>query len=86
MEVLRFGLLGLGIGALYALASQGLLVIYRGSGVLNFAQGAIGMVGAYLYWEMTDEARPTERRPPGSSRSGRARSSVWPPICWSCAS
>jgi len=52
MEFLRFGLLGLGIGALYALASQGLLVIYRGSGVLNFSQGAIGMVGAYLYWEM----------------------------------
>ena len=55
MEVLRFALLGLGIGALYALASQGLLVIYRGSGVLNFAQGAIGMVGAYLYWEMKVE-------------------------------
>ncbi|MEO5901450.1 MAG: hypothetical protein ABIR68_15175, partial [Ilumatobacteraceae bacterium] len=52
MDVLRFALFGLGIGALYALASQGLLVIYRGSGVLNFAQGAIGMVGAYLYWEM----------------------------------
>jgi sulfate-transporting ATPase len=52
MEVLRFALLGLGLGALYALASQGLLVIYRGSGVLNFAHGAIGMVGAYLYWEM----------------------------------
>jgi len=55
MEVLRFALLGLGLGALYALASQGLLVIYRGSGVLNFSQGAIGMVGAYLYWEMTHE-------------------------------
>jgi branched-subunit amino acid ABC-type transport system permease component len=55
MDVVRFALLGLGIGALYALASQGLLVIYRGSGVLNFSQGAIGMVGAYLYWEMTHE-------------------------------
>ena len=52
MDLLRFGLLGLGLGALYALASQGLLVIYRGSGVLNFAQGAIGMVGAYVFWEM----------------------------------
>ena len=52
MDLLRFALLGLGLGALYALASQGLLVIYRGSGVLNFAQGAIGMVGAYVFWEM----------------------------------
>lgn len=51
-EVIRFGLLGLGIGALYALASQGLIVIYRGAGVLNFALGAIGMVGAYVEWEI----------------------------------
>jgi len=34
------------------LASQGLMVIYRGSGVLNFAHGAIGMVGAYIHWEV----------------------------------
>ena len=52
MEVLRFALLGLGLGALYSLASQGLMVIYRGSGVLSFAHGAIGMVGAYIEWEV----------------------------------
>lgn len=51
-EVLRFALLGLGLGALYSLASQGLMVIYRGSGVLNFAHGAIGMVGAYTAYEV----------------------------------
>jgi ABC-type branched-subunit amino acid transport system ATPase component/branched-subunit amino acid ABC-type transport system permease component len=52
-EAIRFALLGLGTGALYALAAQGLIVIYRGSGVLNFAQGAIGMAGAYLDWWLT---------------------------------
>lgn len=51
-EMIRFALLGLGIGALYALASQGLIVIYRGSGILNFAHGAIGMTGAYVEWEL----------------------------------
>jgi sulfate-transporting ATPase len=51
-EVVRFALLGLGLGALYSLASQGLIVVYRGSGVLNFAHGAIGMVGAYIEWEV----------------------------------
>src|SRR5262249_1099211 len=51
-DVVLFALLGLGLGALYALASQGLIVIYRGSGVLNFAHGAIGVAGAYLYWEI----------------------------------
>ena len=35
-EAIRFALLGLGVGALYAFASQGLIVIYRGTGVLNF--------------------------------------------------
>src|SRR5918994_5887508 len=51
-EVFRFALVGLGLGALYSLASQGLMVIYRGSGVLSFAHGAIGMVGAYVAWEV----------------------------------
>jgi len=51
-EAIRFALLGLGLGSLYSLASQGLMVIYRGSGVLNFAHGAIGMFGAYIEWEV----------------------------------
>lgn len=49
---LHFGLLGLGVGALYVLAAQGLVVIYRGSGVLNFAQGAIGIAGAYIEYKV----------------------------------
>jgi sulfate-transporting ATPase len=52
-EVIRFALLGFGVGATYALASQGLIIVYRGSGVLNFALGAISMAGAYLWWELT---------------------------------
>jgi sulfate-transporting ATPase len=51
-EVIRFAFLGFGIGALYALGSQGLIVIYRGSGVLNFAMGAIGMAGVFLWWDL----------------------------------
>src|SRR6266849_852132 len=51
-EVIRFALLGFGVGSLYALASLGLIVIYRGSGVLNFGLGAIGMAGAYLWYEL----------------------------------
>lgn len=50
-EILRFALIGLGLGAMYSLAAQGLVLIYRGSGVLNFAHGAIGMLGAYAYYE-----------------------------------
>jgi ABC-type branched-subunit amino acid transport system ATPase component/ABC-type branched-subunit amino acid transport system permease subunit len=48
-ELLRFMLLGLGSGAIYALAAQGIVVIYRGSGVLNFSQGALGLLSAALF-------------------------------------
>jgi branched-subunit amino acid ABC-type transport system permease component len=53
-QVLQFAILGLGIGAVYALLGNGLVLIYRGSGILNFAQGAYAMVGAYLFYELHD--------------------------------
>jgi sulfate-transporting ATPase len=52
MEIFRFSLLGLGAGGLYALAAIGLVLVYRGSGVVNFAQVAIGIVGAYAFYEL----------------------------------
>jgi ABC-type branched-subunit amino acid transport system ATPase component/ABC-type branched-subunit amino acid transport system permease subunit len=54
-EVIRFALLGLGVGALYAFASQGLIVIYRGTGVLNFSLGATAIAGVFLEWELQYE-------------------------------
>jgi sulfate-transporting ATPase len=52
MTVLAFALLGLGTGAVLALLSVGLLVIYRGSGILNLAHGAYAMFTAYFYWQL----------------------------------
>ena len=54
-EVIRFALLGLGVGALYAFASQGLIVIYRGTGVLNFSLGATAIAGVFAQWELQNE-------------------------------
>jgi sulfate-transporting ATPase len=51
-----FALLGLGTGAIYALAGQGLVLVYRGSGVLNFAQGAFAAIGALSFYELHVEA------------------------------
>ncbi len=51
-EVIKFALLGLGVGALYAFASQGLIAIYRGTGVLNFSLGAAAIAGVFLQWEL----------------------------------
>ena len=58
-EFAKFALLGLGLGAIYALAAQGIVLVYRGSGVLNFAQGAMAAVGAYAYVAATDADFPT---------------------------
>ena len=46
---IEFALVGLGTGGLYALLGQGIVLIYRASGVINFAQGAIAAVGGYFF-------------------------------------
>jgi branched-chain amino acid transport system permease protein len=50
--VLTFTVIGLVIGAAYAIASTGLVITYATSSVFNMAHGAVGMVMAYLYWEL----------------------------------
>ncbi|MET0908797.1 MAG: branched-chain amino acid ABC transporter permease, partial [Ilumatobacteraceae bacterium] len=56
-EYLLFLTLGIGTGALYAGLAQGVLVAYRGSGVVNLAQGAIAMFGAYTFYELRERGR-----------------------------
>ena len=51
-EFFEFAILGFGIAAAYTLLGQGMVLIYRGSGILNFAQGAFAMVGAYVFYEL----------------------------------
>ena len=41
---------GIAVGFVYALLAAGLVLIYRSSGVLNFAQGYLVMVGALFIW------------------------------------
>jgi ABC-type branched-subunit amino acid transport system ATPase component/branched-subunit amino acid ABC-type transport system permease component len=43
---------GLVAGAIYALMASGLVLSYSASGVLNFAQGAVGFVVAVTYFEL----------------------------------
>lgn len=39
---------------MYVLMAQGLILVYRATGVLNFAHGAIGVAGTYLYYELSE--------------------------------
>jgi branched-chain amino acid transport system permease protein len=47
-EFLQLLFEGVSLGATYALVALGFVVIYRASGVINFAQGAMLLLGAYL--------------------------------------
>ncbi|MCL8208106.1 MAG: branched-chain amino acid ABC transporter permease [Actinomycetia bacterium] len=48
MYLLQLLVSGLGIGAVYALVALGFVMIYRAANVVNFAQGQLAMVGAYI--------------------------------------
>ena len=45
---------GLAVGSLYAMYATGLVVVYKTTGIFNFAQGAIGVFNAYLYWQLLE--------------------------------
>ncbi len=51
-DVLKYALLGLGPGAIYTLLAIGLVAIYRGSGVINFAHAGFALVGAYATYHL----------------------------------
>jgi ABC-type branched-subunit amino acid transport system ATPase component/branched-subunit amino acid ABC-type transport system permease component len=58
--ILGFLITGVALGSIYGVAAQGLVVTYATSGVFNFAQGAIGMFLAFVYWEFrVDIGLPT---------------------------
>ena len=51
-SIVFFIIVGITLGSIYAVAATGLVVTYTTSGVFNFAQGAIGMIMAFVYWEL----------------------------------
>jgi len=53
-----FVIAGLSTGAVYVLAGVGLVVLYRASGVLNLAQGALGALSAMIAWQVADSGGP----------------------------
>src|SRR3990170_4418524 len=51
-QILLFAMLGLGVGALIAGIALGVVLFYRGSGVINIATGAIAMLAGFTYWSL----------------------------------
>ena len=49
---LQLAISGIATGSIYALIALGIVLIYKCSGVVNFAQGAYAMLGAYVSYAM----------------------------------
>lgn len=58
LQAWQFLVLGVGLAPAYILLGQSMVLVYRGSGVVNFAVGAFGLVGAYAFHESTKAGVP----------------------------
>jgi branched-chain amino acid transport system permease protein len=54
-QILLFSLLGLGSGALIAGIALGVVLTYRGSGIINLATGGMAMFAGYAFWALTTD-------------------------------
>jgi len=53
-DILLFALLGLGSGALIAGIAVAIVLMYRGSGIINLATGGIAMLSGYCFWSLRE--------------------------------
>jgi branched-chain amino acid transport system permease protein len=49
---------GIGYGAVYASLALALVLIFRTTGILNFAQGEMALYSTYLFWYFTQRSLP----------------------------
>jgi branched-chain amino acid transport system permease protein len=54
-EFLTATISGVCIAAIFAMAATGLVLTYTTTGIFNFAHGAIGMLGAFAYWQLHED-------------------------------
>jgi branched-chain amino acid transport system permease protein len=55
-EFQPFIVTGLALGGVYALSGAGMVVLYRTTGVLNLAFGAVGAMSALLAWDLINNS------------------------------
>lgn len=48
---------GIAMGMIYALMAMGLILLIRAIGVMNFAQGELLMIGAFITWALTNQLK-----------------------------
>src|SRR3982074_697753 len=55
---LQLAIAGISVGSIYALVALAIVIPFKSSGVLNFGQGAIVTLGAYIALILTQLALP----------------------------
>src|SRR5260370_10391068 len=51
-QIIQFAILGLALGAMYALSALGLVATNRASNVVSLSQASVGMFGTVLLWDL----------------------------------
>jgi branched-subunit amino acid ABC-type transport system permease component len=62
-QIVLFAILGLGAGSLIAGIAIGIVLFYRGSGIINLSTGAIAMLAGYCYWMLKTGTPPWSGTP-----------------------
>lgn len=52
---IQYVITGLAVGSVYAIVALGFSLVFKATGVFNFAQGALMMLGAFIAWTATAE-------------------------------
>lgn len=58
-EYVPFLVFGLVSGSVYGLSAMGLVLTYKTSGILNFGQGGVTAIAAFLYFDLTRNGVPS---------------------------
>ncbi len=78
-EIVQLTLQGLALGSIYALIALGFVIIYKATEVINFAHGALMLVGTYIVVSLTGGIIPRfgTRQPFPSWLDWWLESSIW---------
>src|SRR5260370_3024259 len=51
-QIIQFAILGLALGAMYALSALGVVYTNRASGVVTVSQASVGLFGTFVFWDL----------------------------------
>ncbi|TME39237.1 MAG: hypothetical protein E6I57_07885, partial [Chloroflexi bacterium] len=58
IDFLQLAVQGIALGGIYALIALGFVIVYKATQVINFAQGELVLLGAYLVYAFNQTALP----------------------------